>query len=495
MNRLAIPFTSFSVSTSGSQSLRWRNVRDHAILFAVIYSLYLLGLGSSWVLIVGGILCLVNYLVMALRETRRSPLKFSPLSFYFFWYSNSFGLSAIYMGTIIASGDWISFSVAQVSPEFLVKGYLIALLASLALHFGMELFRPLPAPSGNQDKQPEQANIYEILLVAVLWAVGIIQALNPEWFSFLGTALITPLQRGTIAAVCYIAMRRPASLGISPAIHKMLLAFGTLGLFFANLQSGSKAIVMYAFFPLFWLFIVRDSLRRWLPLMILGLAMFYLFVVAPIITTSRFIRQGSEESVVVLLLRSYDYIGEMGEVTLSDQVESYLMRQFDPTPIGFLVGDVAEKGFRNGETMEYAAYAFIPRFIWPDKPAVSRGAWFTVYLGFAEDEKSATTSTGITATGELYWNFGIWGVIAGMGVIGAMIGGLWRMATANPIGDIFQMMLYTSIMLNMPDMPEAVTTVAGLIALFLIFKTISIVLPASWKTKKVSKVSHAIIPA
>jgi hypothetical protein len=126
--------------------------------------------------------------------------------------------------------------------------------------------------------------------------------------------------------------------------------------------------------------------------------------------------------------------------------------------------------------MAYTAYAFIPRVIWPDKPAVPRGAWFTAYIGFSPSEEEATTSTGMTATGELYWNFGIPGVLIGMFTIGCLLGGLWRMAGADPRHSLLRMLLYVLVMVNMTNMPEAITVFVSIAATFLAFKAAFIVL-------------------
>ena len=374
------------------------------------------------------------------------------------------------------------FSVAQISPEQLATGYLIALTGSLALHVGIEWRRPLIELSSSQEDEQQGNQQYKLIFMIVLWALGIVQAFRPEWFNMLGV-LFQPIQRSSTAVVCFIALSYSARLGLSATNHKILLVVGTIGLLLANLQTGSKAYVMYAFFPLFWMAIVQRSLRRWIPLISLGLALFYLLIVAPIITTSRHIREGSDEGTITLLLRSYDYVSQTDDMTFQDRALAYLERQFDPAPIGFLVGDVEENGFRHGETMEYATYAFIPRLLWPDKPGVTRGGWFATYLGFS-DGVNRITSIGITAAGELYWNFGLLGVTLGMSLIGVMIGGLWHMASANPTSSITQMMLYTTIMLNMPDMAEAVTAVLTLTALYLIYGTTLFVLRVFRKNQK-----------
>jgi hypothetical protein len=61
-------------------------------------------------------------------------------------------------------------------------------------------------------------------------------------------------------------------------------------------------------------------------------------------------------------------------------------------------------------------WAFIPRAIWPDKPAVGGGGdLVTEFTGihFAEG-----TSVGVGQVLEFYMNFGMWGVLAGFAVLG-----------------------------------------------------------------------------
>jgi hypothetical protein len=161
---------------------------------------------------------------------------------------------------------------------------------------------------------------------------------------------------------------------------------------------------------------------------------------------------------------------ELSQSFLGDQLDQFLHRQFDAVPVGFLVGEVNRSGFMFGETMKYASYAFIPRILWPDKPTVTRGGWFSTYLGLYEIEEEATTAIGMTATGELYWNFGIIGVLIGMTMIGCGVGFLWNLASADPRGRPIHMLLYVTVMLTIPDMAEAVPIFASIAVTFLTFK-------------------------
>jgi hypothetical protein len=70
-----------------------------------------------------------------------------------------------------------------------------------------------------------------------------------------------------------------------------------------------------------------------------------------------------------------------------------------------------------GETLKYAALAFVPRLLWPDKPQTGATNLTTRYTGiqFAEG-----TSVGMGPLLELYVNFGSWLVFFGFVVFGAL---------------------------------------------------------------------------
>ena len=69
-----------------------------------------------------------------------------------------------------------------------------------------------------------------------------------------------------------------------------------------------------------------------------------------------------------------------------------------------------------------------------------------------------------------YWNFGIPGVLVGMYVIGRFIGQLWSMAGDDPRTKPLHLLLYILLMVNMPNMAEAVATIVGFVAMYLVFR-------------------------
>jgi hypothetical protein len=205
----------------------------------------------------------------------------------------------------------------------------------------------------------------------------------------------------------------------------------------------------------------------------------YFLVIAPTVTRARVNSLTQGETPVSHVLHAFnsgESSGTSVSASVSEQAENYLSRQFDPLPVGFLVGEVERNGYQMGESMRYASYAFIPRLLWPDKPALTRGAWFYAYVGGSARESEATSSLGITTTGELYWNFGIAGVLSGMFILGYGYGLLWRMAGSNPLTQPLRMLLYVLITIHgMIDMPEAVTVFGAIASNLLIFGTLLVV--------------------
>ena len=87
---------------------------------------------------------------------------------------------------------------------------------------------------------------------------------------------------------------------------------------------------------------------------------------------------------------------------------------------------------------------FIPRTLWADKPLVGEfGLWFTrIYL----DVPGSISSNGPTMLGDLYRNFGFWGVPIGMFLVGVYLrilyGSLIQRGIHSPLAPLFYVSLY-----------------------------------------------------
>jgi hypothetical protein len=66
---------------------------------------------------------------------------------------------------------------------------------------------------------------------------------------------------------------------------------------------------------------------------------------------------------------------------------------------------------------------FVPRFLWHDKPIISRGQWFSRLLN--SESWNTKTAIAMTAAGEFYWAYRWTGVILGMFLMGWLTGRLW----------------------------------------------------------------------
>ena len=321
---------------------------------------------------------------------------------------------------------------------------------------------------------PAESSPVSFAGIAALWAVGVIYLFRASWFSSLGN-VSRPLSWMALGALSLFVLVPRERMGISKSAFGVVLLIGTAGLLFANMPSGSKAFIMFSFIPLIWMLLVRRDLRRWSMPIGIGLLLLYFSVVAPAVGRSRDVQVQEGETAFTHLIASFGSAPRVGASMFelySNQLDDFLGRQFEAVSTGYLVGEVRRDDYQWGDTMSYAMYAFVPRLLWPNKPSVSRGAWFTTYLGAAAREEEATTSTGISATGELYWNFGVPGVAIGMCGIGLLYGLLWRMAGANPQKPL-HMLLYVLVSIpGMLDMPEAVTVYGGILSQFLLFSAI-----------------------
>ena len=89
---------------------------------------------------------------------------------------------------------------------------------------------------------------------------------------------------------------------------------------------------------------------------------------------------------------------------------------------------VKKNGYYQGKASYPLLAAFVPRILWPDKPAVQLGVWFALEIGAATigDNGFANNSINMSIPGELYLDFGWVGVILGGLIFGALIAMFWN---------------------------------------------------------------------
>ncbi len=108
-----------------------------------------------------------------------------------------------------------------------------------------------------------------------------------------------------------------------------------------------------------------------------------------------------------------------------------------------------EKGFVDGETLQYVVVAVIPRALWPSKPLVTPGQYFAREVGRGTETASGGFSNAINMTvpGELYLNFGWYAVVPGLALLGFVFALLHRAAVhgadpRNPVASAIALLVY-----------------------------------------------------
>jgi hypothetical protein len=129
---------------------------------------------------------------------------------------------------------------------------------------------------------------------------------------------------------------------------------------------------------------------------------------------------------VVAIEQQQQYLVQQGDIA-GPQHQTVMSRLTSFNQLSQVGRVVDEDGFLGGQTLEYLAYAFIPRFLWPEKPVVDKGGWFAVRIGQAvvNQEGRITSAVNMTTPGELYVNFGWPGVLVGCLLFGGILAVFW----------------------------------------------------------------------
>jgi hypothetical protein len=415
------------------------------------------------VLLLGGSVFLVGSLVIARNEARSTPLLITPLSWWFTWQAFTLGLCPIWICSRLAGLGSIDYIGHRLSIDNVVEGFVYYAIGSLAMHLGLQRSRPKESVTAS----PRNASPGSFLATIVLWVCGIGFGLFSSYIIKFGMST-GPLQLGALSAACSIALAPPRFLPARSPNHWAAVLIAMVGCLVAFAVVGLKFFIMLSALPLVWLMMLRGNLKKALLVSIPAMALVFLFIVMPIIEGLRQINRSADirDSLV-----EYSKGGNLGEVTALEQssvpdlLDGIASRVFGGIYVGYLVQDTKANGFKMGKTMDYLLYAFVPRLFWPGKPNVSRGAWFTAYLGAASSEATATSASALTAEGELYWNFGVAGMIAGMAALGWLIGRLlWQTAGADPRVNPIRMLAYLVTILIVSSELEAGTMFVAIIA-------------------------------
>jgi hypothetical protein len=158
---------------------------------------------------------------------------------------------------------------------------------------------------------------------------------------------------------------------------------------------------------------------------------------------------------------------------------SILQRSSCLAPLTLVVKLVRTNGFYTGRASSPLITAFIPRFLYPDKPLIQLGAWFALEAGIAYKNENGVinNSVGMTIPGELYLDFGWVGVFAGCILVGSFFIILWNatsfyLSESNISGTIFGGYLLLSNLGGIGADLQIIITLLSTYVLFYILKRV-----------------------
>jgi hypothetical protein len=432
----------------------------------VLVCLMSLVLPPEGTLLCGGFVMGCALLFLLSIELKKAPYSVSPLSLYFGWTTFAIGFAACPIAMRLLAGSPLYLAARYLYPADIRTGYLIALIGSVGFHAGMQWLRPKTFRDYGEGINAR--SIWFIILG--FYVVGIVAQTPNRYLASLGT-LLGMLTYGSHTGLVILGFASPRLLRVPEAARALLLLFFTALLVLLTAQ-GMKSQVVWGLLPLF-LYLNRRTSKARMALLTVAAAVLYVGFIAPVINGARLGVKSQSVTSAMKYSEAFDLYSPFAKGLDGDrfveQTSQAMDRFFECSSIGFIVMEVRYRGFLWGETFKDIGYALVPRVLWPEKPVVTRGAWFTAYLGFSSREEEATTATGMDAAGELYWNFGVPGAFLGMLLLGAMFGLLWRMAGMAPFEDPVRLLLYISLSFGVTNMPEAASRYVSCIAQLLVF--------------------------
>lgn len=221
-------------------------------------------------------------------------------------------------------------------------------------------------------------------------------------------------------------------------------------LFILALKSSMKAEIALVFFPL-----LLPIARRMTAGRLTFVFSFLIFVVLFVFPFSQAWREanwvqggGSQKVGISEVAANVANLWEKDGILETAQISTarWLSRG-STSQSGGLVMQIAERdGFIGPVLIQGLTSILVPRFLWPDKPTYAPGAWFTWYLGQADTPETATTSTAMMLGTELYWMFGVAGVILGMSLIAVLNFKVWRFLVKGSVKGLVPMVALFAMM-------------------------------------------------
>lgn len=297
---------------------------------------------------------------------------------------------------------------------------LLSFYAGYALPLGRRMTRVLPPPRWDWTGQST------ILAAVVLTGFG--------WILFIGTqfgVIPSSLGSGLIGAFADATVFGPAILAVAYLRRRSMAALVLLFLVVPitsgfNFFTGYKRLVLTppAMVGLAWIVTRRRIATRWVVLGLAALLLLY--------PTAEFYRHvilaNNTRTLADVARNPGPALDALGSFLSKNEFVDYLSDGLEAT--GSRIDGVGHAAviirdtpdivpYQGGWTLGLVPLTYIPRAIWPDKPVILIGAWIIDNYRVVGHE--IESSIGPTWVGELYLNFGVWGIVPGMVVMGILL--------------------------------------------------------------------------
>lgn len=160
--------------------------------------------------------------------------------------------------------------------------------------------------------------------------------------------------------------------------------------------------------------------RRKLPVKtLITVALLAIFVVFPLYNTFRL--QNRHLATAARLERTLNTAQDWDRSDyMQASLEAFMSRVAVVTSPAAVIRSVGRwVDYRHGETLASAVLSFVPRVVWPNKPVLTTGREFGTTFGLV-NMLDRETQIACTLAGELYWNFGVPGVVGWAFLLGAV---------------------------------------------------------------------------
>ncbi len=393
-------------------------------------------------LLFSGLLAIPLYGAIAVSEMRRERFYLSPLVVYFGMGAAYAGIAPLWAYACFNLGYKRVFRLGFLSMASQISyAESYCMLGVLSYYIGYKLVQRTHwyqarsrAETGLTNQDVTLNAIFWVLVVVVSWLVFSPLVLG-EYISRLG-AIMNYISLLPMIAMFLIMTSRARFEGnkfrIFPAGPRLYIALGVGVYYFVYgvMKSGMRHPILFMIILFLWGYILQRekgirtkltlrSLRTWiLPGILMLIASLLILIV--IMPFGKQIAHGEGFPTEAKIVANLNHL----RTTFPTRGIWQLPFRFANTS---LMGVGACLQLREMRTLpdhqvaSLVAIGLVPRIFWPNKPFISQGAKFSalLHIGGGRTEQTATSATGMTAIGELYWSYGPVGIIIGMALMGA----------------------------------------------------------------------------